>query len=513
MPTQRGMAGEADNSNQHPLTGSRGGGWPSQPPTTVDAILEQMDLKQADAEVPARSLKTPTHRSQLGGTDCLRARTAEQKRLLALFVSGDRAWRQDLQWALDTHADDANITELESVSMKRIKTAEKLLSKLSQLDEFAMRWTIASAILGVVSLGLAVTAAEMCRVGYVPTEDEQAQGAGDPYAGMSNCSPLDRQANLLTRSTTRPLTKVWFLDVTVLAASILLALCVVAKHYCQQRAGDFSALYIVFKTFVNPDLDMAHRRHRQRRWRLGLQQLLAELVLTVALFPLPGTRQTFYLRAMGRHSRYELEPLVVVLMVGRVWHVWEWLKTRLFNKHLVREARGLGHEHSITYLLRWRNELNNKLAIKLFFRRRPGATVCLLFLVVIAVAAYAIRAAEAPDNAYHSTYFWNQLWLVVVTASTVGYGDNVPVTHVGRFVCVAVMAVGAVLVAMMTAAATEFLNFSAHEETLCRHADAARRRRQLTDTCAAYMQVRYAHAHAGLVHAPRLSTATLVTGI
>ena len=103
--------------------------------------------------------------------------------------------------------------------MKRIKTAEKLLSKLSQLDEFAMRWTIASAILGVVSLGLAVTAAEMCRVGYVPTEDEQAQGAGDPYAGMSNCSPLDRQANLLTRSTTRPLTKVWFLDVTVWAAS------------------------------------------------------------------------------------------------------------------------------------------------------------------------------------------------------------------------------------------------------------------------------------------------------
>ena len=38
--------------------------------------------------------------------------------------------------------------------------------------------------------------------------------------------------------------------------------------------------------------------------------------------------------------------------------------------------------------------------------------------------------------------------------TTVGYGDNVPATHFGRFVCVFTMALGTIIVSLMTAAAT-----------------------------------------------------------
>jgi Ion channel len=33
-------------------------------------------------------------------------------------------------------------------------------------------------------------------------------------------------------------------------------------------------------------------------------------------------------------------------------------------------------------------------------------------------------------------YVWNSFWLIVVTMSTVGFGDFYPVTHFGRFVIV-----------------------------------------------------------------------------
>ena len=52
--------------------------------------------------------------------------------------------------------------------------------------------------------------------------------------------------------------------------------------------------------------------------------------------------------------------------------------------------------------------------------------------------------------------------------STVGYGDNVPATHFGRFICVMVMAFGTVIVSMMTASATEFLSLNSSEEELFR---------------------------------------------
>jgi hypothetical protein len=44
-----------------------------------------------------------------------------------------------------------------------------------------------------------------------------------------------------------------------------------------------------------------------------------------------------------------------------------------------------------------------------------------------------------------------------------GLGDNVPASNLGRFVCVFVMLLGTVLVSMMTAACTEFLELTAHQ--------------------------------------------------
>ena len=46
---------------------------------------------------------------------------------------------------------------------------------------------------------------------------------------------------------------------------------------------------------------------------------------------------------------------------------------------------------------------------------------------------------------------WRALWITVVTVSTVGYGDFVPVTGIGRFVASVIMIFGLALVPAVTA--------------------------------------------------------------
>ena len=132
------------------------------------------------------------------------------------------------------------------------------------------------------------------------------------------------------------------------------------------------------------------------------------------------------------------------MMLGRLWHIWQYLSARVFERHMYRDTFAVGHGASILALLKRQPELTHALAMKLYFRRRPMATVFWLFVALLLSAAYALRAAESSVNSFHSVYFWNQLWLVVVTMSTVGYGDNVPATHLGRLIAVVVMIFGTV---------------------------------------------------------------------
>lgn len=78
--------------------------------------------------------------------------------------------------------------------------------------------------------------------------------------------------------------------------------------------------------------------------------------------------------------------------------------------------------------------------MKCFFKEDPIKLVSSMFLVLILFFSFAYRVSERNRYANKNTfeYYANCVWMVIITMTSVGFGDLTPVTSIGRsigFVC------------------------------------------------------------------------------
>jgi voltage-gated potassium channel len=77
--------------------------------------------------------------------------------------------------------------------------------------------------------------------------------------------------------------------------------------------------------------------------------------------------------------------------------------------------------------------------------------ITIAIIVVINVTAYLVFLAENGANSAQFTAFGDAVWWSIVTVATVGYGDIVPRTAVGRIIGSVTIASGIVLISLFTA--------------------------------------------------------------
>ena len=91
--------------------------------------------------------------------------------------------------------------------------------------------------------------------------------------------------------------------------------------------------------------------------------------------------------------------------------------------------------------------------IRMFLASRGGSallTILLLIILLLEFAGMAILIVEKNSPSVNIKTPSDAIWWILVTVTTVGYGDRFPVTNAGRFIGVIVMFTGIGLVGVLT---------------------------------------------------------------
>ena len=94
----------------------------------------------------------------------------------------------------------------------------------------------------------------------------------------------------------------------------------------------------------------------------------------------------------------------------------------------------------------------------------------ILFTVSILILSQILRIFELPyeNNIHVKTValkdFGSAIWLIVITSTTVGYGDNFPFTIGGQLICIIAAFWGTFIVSLMVLIISNVLTLEDHEE-------------------------------------------------
>ena len=172
------------------------------------------------------------------------------------------------------------------------------------------------------------------------------------------------------------------------------------------------------------------------------------------------TKKTIY----RTETKYEVNDILLLICLLRIYiFIRYYISTSQYNTpRSQRIAKLIG------------GNLNRLFVVKCLIIKNPFKFLIVISLSIILVGSFMLRIAESPayeepteegtynDNDYRK--FENCIWNVMITMTTVGYGDYYPITLIGRLVNVFLSIAGTLLTSYMVVFLQNELVFTDNED-------------------------------------------------
>ncbi len=187
------------------------------------------------------------------------------------------------------------------------------------------------------------------------------------------------------------------------------------------------------------------KRYETLLWNFEVFSVLVFSVEYLIRFWACTADEAFRRPILGR-LRYALTPLALIDLVAILPFYLPWLGLDLRELRVMR----LGRLFRMLKLGRYSESLHT--VGRVFRNKRPElvAAVFVMFLIIV-VAASLLHFAEGEAQPLHYGTFPDSMWWAAETMTTVGYGDVVPKTPLGKVLASVIAIVGIGMFALPTA--------------------------------------------------------------
>lgn len=139
----------------------------------------------------------------------------------------------------------------------------------------------------------------------------------------------------------------------------------------------------------------------------------------------------------NRDIIYEVNYILVLFSFVRFYGLINFIisTTKYYNYRAFRIAKMMGMLMTFNF------------AIKCILSKNPFRTVIFIIVMFVFLFSYMLRIIEGPDSEFNT--YGNCLWFALITMTTVGYGDYVPKSNLGRILTFLAAVLGSIQVSIL----------------------------------------------------------------